>query len=97
MSATIIMIIFSITRKKVTNTYSMHRNEEAERSDISGCAYLNIRGDQICDDEANTEICRCLLYLCLFTFDRGRRISAHRYTFTYIKRQNPESGSDYLF
>ena len=33
MSATIIMIIFSITRKKVTNTYSMHRNEEADRSD----------------------------------------------------------------
>ena len=58
MSATVVMIIFSITRKKVTNTYSMHRNEEAERLDISGCAYLNIRGDQICDDEANTEICQ---------------------------------------
>ena len=36
----------------------MYRTEEAERSDISGCAYLNIRGDQICDDEVNTEECQ---------------------------------------
>ena len=56
MSATIVMIIFHITRREVT--YSMYRTEEAERSDISGCAYLNIRGDQICDDEVNTEECQ---------------------------------------
>ena len=56
MSATIVMIIFHVTRREVT--YSMYRTEEAERSDISGCAYLNIRGDQICDDEVNTEECQ---------------------------------------
>ena len=58
MSATSVMIIYSINRKKVTNTYSMHRNEEAERSESSGCSYVDFIGDQVCDDEANTEECQ---------------------------------------
>ena len=58
MSATSVMIIYSINRKKVTNTYSMHRNEETERSESSGCSYVDFIGDQVCDDEANTEECQ---------------------------------------
>ena len=56
-SATIVMIIFSVTRKTVSNTYSMNKNEEPEEND-SGCTYWGLVGDQICDDEANTAECQ---------------------------------------
>ena len=54
-SGTIVMIIFSITRKTVSNTYTMNRNEDP--GNFSGCPYWSFTGDQVCDDEANTEEC----------------------------------------
>ena len=59
-SATIVMIIFSIARKNITNTYTMSRNEEPGGLDSEsiGCPYFEFLGDQICDDEANTEECQ---------------------------------------
>ena len=54
------MIIFSIARKNITNTYTMNRNEEPGGLDSEsiGCPYFEFLGDQICDDEANTEECQ---------------------------------------
>ena len=59
-SATIVMIVFSINRKKVTNTFLMSRDEGPAEIDLesSGCLYWGLIGDQICDDEANTEECQ---------------------------------------
>ena len=59
-SATIVMTVFSITRKQITNTYTMNRNEDPGGLDSEsfGCPYWGLIGDQICDDEANTEECQ---------------------------------------
>ena len=58
-SLTIVIIAFHLPRKKDTNTYTMPRTEDPGGldSESSGCPYWSLTGDQVCDDEANTEEC----------------------------------------
>ena len=57
-SFTIIMIVFHRSRKENSSTYTMDRTEEPGESETSGCSVnWGLTGDQICDDETNTEEC----------------------------------------
>ena len=58
-SGTSVMIIFSIARKTVSNTYTMSRTEDPGGldSNSSACPYWSFTNDQVCDDEANVEEC----------------------------------------
>ena len=58
MTLATVMTIFHWSRKANASTYTMDRTEEPGESDTSGCSVnWGLTGDQICDDETNTEEC----------------------------------------
>ena len=58
MTLATVMTIFHWSRKANASTYTMDRTEEPGESETSGCSVnWGLTGDQICDDETNTEEC----------------------------------------
>ena len=55
-SATIVMIVFSIERRPQTSKEFKSKDELKES--VSGCPFWHLTNDKVCDDEANIEECQ---------------------------------------